>query len=530
MKSSGLFILVLLLCPILGHGQTYNGVVTINTDENYAAPAIVNAGATVTITSTGSLTCTDLDFVNGNGTLTVESGGYLVVNGTLFRNGSATLTIEHGGSFVTTNTDFTDGSFVSNIVIEKTASATGYSYMTLPITAGNYTDYEYYFSESTHSGGLGSWVNSVDGVAKTVGVGYAIYQEGAVSFTGTPNNAQVGLSLSLTSSGSRSGNAGHHLIGNPYPAAIDMDAFFDLVDNTANTYGSFYIWDQSLNSGNGDYVAITESDGAFVASGQGFFIQLDNGLADGNHTVTIDPSVIVSENNTTFYRKSTYDYSNITLNFSSENDEKNRLSIRLDEEFTDGFDKGFEAYSFSSGNGDVRFQAVHGEKYFDILAIERGKNYSIPLAVTTSKELSVEVELVEKSMLPDSYLIQLVNIATNEVFTINEQEKVSLQVSKLDGQEAFLLKIIDLSNVLNEGIENQLQVYHADGMLNAKFDLKKSQLNSVQVFTLSGQLVKSWQNLHSSKAFSEPFSHTSGLYIVKVETTEGFSSKKIMIK
>jgi len=516
---------------LLSGPHNYNATFTISTVEVFTDVSVDDA-VDLTISSTGSLTCSSLDFLNGTNSLTVESGGVLILTGILTGNVNTTITIEHGGSFVTNGADFTDGGFVSNIIIEKTASAAGYSYVSMPVTTGTYTAYEYYFSESTLDGDYGSWINSVNGAPKEAGIGYAIYQQGPISFTGTPNNAAVNLSLSLTSQATRTDKSGQHLVGNPYPAAIRMDNFFALGDNAANTFANYYIWDPADNGGLGGYSPILGSSESYIASGQAFFIQLDySTLADGDHPIVFDPSIMVADNNSTFYRTADYDYSQVVLNFSTPNDTKNQLSFLLDEEFSPSFDKGFEAYSIPFEEaGKLRVKTSYNNKYFDILAVKRGESHSFPISVTTSEQLPVDIELIGLDRVPANYKIELINKTTGEAFDLTANPKVSMSFNKVDAKDELLLRILNPDNVLSTEVSRELSAYHSDNKLTVRFSGTHSQLGNISVYTLDGRLVKSWSVLDDVDTFSEIFNPKGGLYIVKVETPKGIFSQKIIIK
>lgn len=529
LKSTGL-ILSMLLCPILSKGQTYTGVQNITTAESYGVPAVINAGATVTITSSGSLTCTDLDFSGGNGTLTVESGGSLTVNGQLLSNGSATLTIEDGGSFVTTNTDFSAGSFVSNIVIEKSASTTGYSYMTIPITAENYTGYEYYFSESSSSNNYGAWVNSTNGSPKTAGIGYAIYQQGDVTFTGTPNNTTVSLSLSLTNQAGRGTDAGQHIIGNPFPAAIDMDQFFT-GDNLDNTYASYYVYNAD-KAPSGGYDTYTAAGGDFMASGQAFFIQLDySSLADGNHTIEFEPSIMVDDNNTTFYRKADYNFAEVVLNFTTGNDISNKLTFRFEEGLTAGFDKRFDAYSLGfEEEGSLRVKSLFNDKNFDILALPL-ENVNIPITMKTSAAGDVNVEVVDMKRIPEGYTVSLLNKSNGQVTTLENGTALSGSFEKLEYGIGFELRFHNSSSVLSSPVlTNGIKAHYAESQLRVKLDHEDEVLKSVSIYSLHGQLLKEWNHLPAESVFSETLTASAGLYLIKVESSKSTYSQKVIIK
>ncbi|MFT6337736.1 MAG: hypothetical protein ACJATI_004501 [Halioglobus sp.] len=511
--------------------QDYSTNTTITTDETFNNVTI-DDGVTVTISSTGSITCNNIDFQGLAGSLIIESGGNLTMTGDVLDNASASVTIEHGGSFIprTGTTTFATG----NILIEKSASSSGYSYVSSPISGATYGGAEYTYEEHIiDADNYGTWTPVTGGGTVPVGIGYTTYQSGDISFIGTPNVAQVVLPLTQTSSSARAPNAGHHLIGNPYTAAIDMFDFFVFGLNTAFTFGSYYVWNPSNNGGAGGYDTFTApSDNTeYISSGQAFFIQLDyTSQADGIYNVLLDPSMLVTENNTSFFRTSNTKFSEIVLNFSSANDENNKLTFRFEDNFTSDFDKRYEAYSSPfEETGQLRVKAIHDKSAYDIIALPLS-NYSIPISVKTSESLQVQAEVIQMNNIPDGYKLELINTNTNESFELSSGSKSTFDLSQLDNQEVFRLAvsppILGLENNIfpfNVHINNRQLILKTNGE-----DMKASQ---VWLYSLDGRVNSVWDNLPLRLSeYSLPLTKLrNGLYIVKVKTRLGTYSKKIIL-
>lgn len=523
-------ILMLLLVSIAQGSidNTYSTNTTITTDETFIN-VFIDAGVTVTISATGSLTCADLDFQDGNGSLVVESGGNLTINGNVVNNGTATLQIDHGGSLIPSSTTTFE---TANIRILKNASASGYSYVSPPISNATFDGGEYVYSESTvDTDDYGTWVVTSASDPIPVGNGYATYQSGNTVFVGTPNVAAVNLSLSLTSKDSRTTKSGHHLIGNPYPAAMDMDAFFALGSNTANTFASYYIWDPSLNSGDGGYETKTAGSGGFISSGQAFFIQLDySSLANGSHTIAFDPSLMVSENNIDFFRTAASTHGEIVINFSTENDVRNKLTFRFDDKFTPDFDKGYDAYSIPfEEEGELRVKSVHNNKNFDLLALPIG-DFTIPITLKTSKSLKVEAEVLKMDYIPDGYTVEIINSKTQEAVILAKGVKSSFDMSQLNHEVGLSLKIsppvLSLPNP-----KDSFSLYAANGQIFLKNLNQELSASNIWVYSLDGQVVDSWLNLapRSNEYTLSTSGSKKGLYIVKIQTTSGMYSKKVIL-
>lgn len=142
------------------------------------------------------------------------------------------------------------------------------------------------------------------------------------SFIGTANTATIPITL-------QKGTSGLNLIGNPYPSAIDIDQFLTDAVNRSLVNGTVYLWTHNtavsnLTPGNHIYnytaddyakynltggvrsaaAAITGGtlpDGK-IASGQGFFIEVNSTLPAGMYTAYFRNSMRVEGNNNLFYR------------------------------------------------------------------------------------------------------------------------------------------------------------------------------------------------------------------------------------
>jgi hypothetical protein len=527
-KIFKIFFACLLLTPFITFAQTYGGGITFNSTVNHTGVQVTIAPGGVTIQSGGHLICGSLNMSNQPANaLIVESGGTLTVEGVVLNNTqNSAITIQHGGSFVTTAaTVFTE----STVQIEKSASATGYSYITSPVVSSTYDGSEYTYNESNHSGGYGTFEETTFGVAKTPGIGYADSGAGAIQFIGAPNVAAIDLDLSITGSAARTSSSSHHLIGNPYAAAIDMDDFytFNTSNNTTNTFGTYYVWNPANNGGDGGYDALTTG---FITSGQSFFIQLDyTTLADDtDHTIQFDPSMITDGNNATFYREEANNYGELVINFSTNNDANNKLTFRVGEDFTTAFDKRYDAYSISfEEKGQLRVKAAYNEKFHDILAIPLG-NEVIPLNLKLAEALTVNAEVVEMKNIPSGYSFQLVDLTTGTSYPLSASSKLSFDLPETASLNTFEIRMT--AAILGTKPEANSFIYSKNQHLIYKNN-KNDSPSKLSLYTLDGRVLGNWNIPSEVSEYSMPLSGSlNGLYLVRVQTIDGFYTQKVIIK
>ena len=98
-----------------------------------------------------------------------------------------------------------------------------------------------------------------------------------VDFVGTLNNGD--LTMTLSNNRSTSANAGWHLLGNPYPAPLDVSLV--AAADRQNLEGATYVF-SSLGQYTGQYRTYNNNIGnPVVASGQGFFVRVQNNANPG---------------------------------------------------------------------------------------------------------------------------------------------------------------------------------------------------------------------------------------------------------
>ena len=142
------------------------------------------------------------------------------------------------------------------------------------------------------------------------------------------------------------GDSDWNLIGNPYPSAIDVDAFFDA--NPTVIGSVIYLWthattpeannngNETYNFNSDDYAIINAGSGEiaggssvipsrFIPSGQGFFVQ---GLENDDVIFTNSMRMADNSSNTSFFRQqNTLDANKLWLNLTTNNGAFNQLLI-----------------------------------------------------------------------------------------------------------------------------------------------------------------------------------------------------------
>lgn len=338
-----------------GTNITWDGSAWSNgTGPDISTPAIIN-GAYTTNATNGSFSCCSLTV---NDDLTIEAGYYIEVEHDVDIAASATLLVENDGAFVQ-NVD--TGSFTNSgtATVRKntdilnnwydytywSSPVSGLTMATSPLTdssmrywhdANNYEDILIEDPGNTDTFTSGSddidddgddWQYADDTTPMTPGIGFAATHSqigyiGALSyaydFVGDFNNGVITAPIAYNAI-----NTGGHwnLIGNPYPSALDFDAF--VTNNPGIVEGAAYLWshdqtpsqtnngNQAVNFTNTDYIIMNTGSGTvnnspgtlleYIPVGQSFFIA---GIANGNVTFNNSMRIKNPDSNGQFYKNS----------------------------------------------------------------------------------------------------------------------------------------------------------------------------------------------------------------------------------
>ena len=364
------------------NGVPYNKIVAV-IDGNYDT------------TTNGSLNCCTL-VVNSGKILNIGANTNVTVTGDITVTGN--LNVLHNGSLVQVeDTAINTG----NITYERVVSIrkNDYVYWSSPISSFNVngisplTNASYIFkwnpTIANANGGFGNWA-SANGETMILGKGYIV--KGPESFTNTAQNLTAIFSNGIPNNGiitvpilrggytgaSYNGTNGSqitrfsdnwNLIGNPYPSAIRALDFLNL--NT-NIEGAVRLWTHSSlpssaisspfygtaasNYNPADYITFNglgtvsgpTGFNGYIAGGQGFFVQMMDGVA-ATQDVTFNNSLrSPSYANNQFYRTATNESpdriaSRIWLDIVDNNNNSDRTLIGYTEGATAAKDRLYDA-------------------------------------------------------------------------------------------------------------------------------------------------------------------------------------------
>lgn len=514
-------------------GKGWTGAVSTNwsTAGNWSPNSIPIASDNLVISNvtnqpiingTTGAVANDIEILSG-ASLTINSGGSLIVSGTATGNVTYNRAID----------------FVSNDLLKGwyllSSPVVGQIYNDTYVNANDIGENNTNNAIATYSTAAASnnWDYHQNGETAlfTSGVGYAIKREtttsgnGTIPFTGTLNTNNSGVSVTLSQLGNR-----FNLVGNPYTSYINSAYFLD-GGNAQDAIGdtkTIWVFNQTLGT-NGQYEVKVATDNFIIAPAQGFFVQAD---VSGTNTFTFDETN-QTHSSDTFQKSNTMTSIKVWI---SDGVIKTYNRIRYLNDATLGFDVGKEGELFGgvANSFSIYSHLLNnnvGKKYqLQSLPNINFENMIIPLGlkVDAGKEITFSVEALN---IPSGIEVYLEDRLTDTFTKINNTDK-NYQVTfneKVDGIGRFYLHTKSKSlNINNFDLQN-VSIYKTSksnlkitGLGNYKTKLYIFNSLGKQVFRSSFLGQTTITNVVIPKL-------TLGMYIVKLQTIKGVTTKKIII-
>lgn len=457
---------------------------------------------------------------------------------------------------------------------------------TNPISIARYWIYKFQNVSSAYA----NWTQVLETGVLNPSQGYTMKGSGALTanqnytFSGKPFNGVITNPISANNL---------NLSGNPYASAIDADKFIDdnisSVGGQSGTTGTIYYWEHSplnnthiLQDYQGGYAAYTKVGGTppiappginglggntkiakrFIPVGQGFFVF--GNATGGNINFNNSQRIFVKENDpssfemfrnsseTTFSNPNAVSNSNdvyevknfakIRLGFNSANNFHRQILLGfMNENATDLYDAGYDAVNLDDQPNDMSFSCqntdlmIQGVGFYD-------ENQKYPLSIKTNQLGFVELVLDEVENFDLNRKIFIFDIQTGLYHNIKTQP-FSVKLAAGVHNNRFYLTFTNRNSAvaaLNRVTKTDVEV--SDSIIvnyitsDEVLQINNTQLNTnvtkVYLYNLVGQLVNTWDvREEDQENIQIPMSaNSTGVYIVKVVTTNGNISKKINIK
>ncbi|RTY87204.1 LamG-like jellyroll fold domain-containing protein [Flavobacterium sp. RSP15] len=463
----------------------------------------------------------------------------------------------------------------------------GYDGATTPFSLARYWIYK--FDSNLNASDYANWTQIGETGTLQAGKGFTLKGPGTsgtqnLSFSGKPNNGTITNTI---------GSDQLLLVGNPYPSALDADQFImdninSIETSTTNPAidGALYFWEHySTNNSHNlaayqggygirnlsggvapsatgvDFISGTGSSSKldpkrYIPVGQGFFVI---GKIGSGGTVTFNNSQrdFVKEDSVglsqTLYRipETPKDSNHWTDNSNAriENDTHKKIRLgfnvidktfhrqvllafmeeRANAEMNDGYD----AYNIDGSpndlyllNGENRL-AIQGEGYFD-------QEASFPIGVRTEAAGKVSFGIDALENFDEN---QNIFIYDKETDTYNSLKNTLYEVDLPEGYvtDRFALRFTDKSLVVQDQVyENAITVFftRSNNVLNITNSTNDNTVLSVSLYNIQGKLMEEWEvaDKEQTNMKIQIQDKEAEVYVVKLKTSKGIISKKIIVK
>lgn len=536
--------------PVYYNG-TWSGTPTDQT------PIVVSANLNLT----SNLNVCACQVTNG-ATITVQSTATLIVQREIVVEESAHMIVESSGSIVQVDDDAANiGSFT---IKRNSAPMKGYdfTYWSSPVqgitlyTFSPETRFDKYYSFNPMAN---QWVIHTNGASvMEVGRGYTIRAPAGWSTTNATQGVYNGVFTGIANTGVvpvtiQRGTSTYNLIGNPYPSAVDIDQFITDPANTGLINGTIYLWTHntgvsSLTPGNSQYnytaddyakynltggvktasAAITggsEPTGK-VASGQGFFIQAQSGLANGTYSATFRNSMRVVNQNGQFFKAA----ASQTTQTPTEGLEKHRAWLNITntagaydemllgyvENATNEMDALFDGPIFNGGNYVSMYSLLGANK----LAIQgRALPFNvtdvIPLGYKTSIAGTLSIALEHFDGLFANQNVYLLDKSDMSYHNLSEAAYSFTSATGIF-EERFELRFQAGQLGTGDHAPNDSSVYIIKKDQHIEVSSGNYNMSSVEIFDLTGKKVYTQKELNTTLFSTRDLNIAAQVLIVKV--------------
>ena len=453
-----------------------------------------------------------------------------------------------------------------------------------PISLARYWIYKFDNSANAYA----NWSQIGETSALRVGQGFTLKGSGAASgtqnytFVGKPNNGTID---------SNSVSADQLLLtGNPYPSALDANIFIN--DNLTSMDGTLYFWEQYttndthiLRDYQGGYAERNLTGGVpptslgvdfisgqgsstrgipnqFIPVGQSFFIYGNIGSGGpiiykntqrGFHkedeagvsnimyksTANTKKDNLLNNNNNDIIEKDTY--KRIRLGYNSNNNYHRQVLLGfMDEKATSDIDNGYDGFNFDYFPNDMYFLhdedqlVIQGVGYFD-------RNDSFPIGVKADTDGKVQFMIDglenfdknEKIFIYDSendtytdisknkYEVLITSGENNDRFSLCFKQKTKKEKEETKHNKKENTKLEDVK-IMHLQEKNVLEINNKSSITS---------LQKVTLYNLNGQSIATWEIKDQlQQNIQLPIKNlSSGVYIARIQTSNGDLSKKIII-
>ncbi|WP_220764207.1 T9SS sorting signal type C domain-containing protein, partial [Flavobacterium sp. UMI-01] len=503
--------------------------------------------------------------VTPNKNVIIKTGRIMQIVNDVEVMGTGSLTFENHASLVQINNNAINS---GNITYNRTTASilkTDYTYWSSPVenfTLGGIKAGTLYYMFNAAGN---SWTRAYASTIMTPGNGYIVRGEGTgfnsgsvvvnAPFFGKPNNGIISTPIV--------GSNASNLIGNPYPSAIDADAF--LYANDTVLEGTLYFWTHGTaiqlasnitngTAGSGKY-AYTSDDYAtynytggtsgvngVIGAGQGFMATgLSGGSATFTNSMRIGPAGELL-NNSFFFKPASNSKTAKTATTSKM--EKNRVWLNLSNTqgafkqaligyitgATNNYDRGYDGISYD-GNSFIDFYSINQNNPLTIQgrALPFQDSDVVPLGYSTTIEGEFSITIDKADGFLSEQSIYLEDKVTNTTHNL-KMSPYTFKTTKGTFNNRFVLTYKPQNTLGTDTVEelnNTLIISQKDNVI--KINASTETILEVRLFDITGKLIFEKTKIEQHDLLITSLTAAEQMLIVKVKLQNGQIINKKLI-
>jgi len=352
------------------------------------------------------------------------------------------------------------------------------------------------------------------------GSGYMVaYQDIATpkQFQGLLNNGTI--ATELTTAAANADLRGYHLLGNPYPSAIDWKAASGWSrSNLELNAGGYDFWIFNEATGNyGSYNSALSGDlgtngtSRYIATGQGFIVR-----AASEGTISMNNNVR-SLQNPSFLKADSTQNPLISLRFNAPNGLSDEMMVTFNTSGEVGGTTKLPSLQSLAPNCWAQYGSHRHSIHF--AGLPATKTLPIHLKVAVEGQHSIYIPQLHNFPIQSS--IKLIDLFTNSIYELTNETSIHFHAHPNDPTARFLLEFGG-SIGLQELSKNKLfTASYSNGMLNIHFE-QQPESGVVSVYAVNGQLLYQSQLHGAANSYSLSVTLSSGVHIVSYSNERSY--------
>jgi len=531
----------------------------------YNGSVVPPVGSSITINQDSNVT-NNLEvcscYIAAGKTLTVPENVTFKVNEKVVVAADGKLLIKNNGSLLQESNGVYTGA-ANSFVMERTSTPMkdfDFTYWSSPVSGQTFynlspdTFYDKYLSYSSTG-----WKVEKQLAVMTPGTGYIIrvprpnfwpnpsdpaYAQ-PVKFIGIPNNGDIDGELVTAGK--------FHLVGNPYPSAIDADTFLLSEPNHTTLYGTIYFWTHSsaVKREGGQYIYAANDYASYnavggvatlpssmggsppsgkIAAGQSFFAS-----AKISGRIKFNNSMRIAGENSQFFKPgktsktSSIEKHRLWLNMTNSEGAFKQTLIGYVTGATNDYEGDFDGVSFD-GNSFIDFYSVY--KTSKLVIQGRGlpfdQNDLVPIGYRSSIAGDFTIGIDQADGLLASQKVYLEDKLTNSIHELTSKE-YTFTTAKGTFNDRFVVKYTNktLGTGDFEATANDLEVVVKNK--NITIISEKENIDKVFIYDISGKQLYQKNKIGNVQLIIQNLGIPNQVLLIKVILENGYETTKKII-